>query len=311
VGEFSARGDVLFLNGSGRSLSLAFDGGIRQFAAAGFELRDYAPREWVGSIDVRYVQVLGDLGVLQVLTRVKGRSVEDRPPMPLFIQPGYRNASGTLSFQTRPIRDVRFDVAVGGEISDYRSLDLTPQLDLLDRRTASLELGAEWGSGESTVRFSGGYRAYWYPEQGSFDPDDPFRRDRAVQAGVQWTLRAPLIVQVGLEGIINRSNSDRPEYDALSLSTLLSAPLPGGFGINLFGVLTGKSYFSATEFARLVPGEEADNASVVYLSLTRALAPNLDGALRVGWTRAETDIGSSYFQRYGATLLFHYRPVGR
>jgi hypothetical protein len=35
---------------------------------------------------------------------------------------------------------------------------------------------------------------------------------------------------------------------------------------------------------------------------------NLDGAIRFGWTRAETDIGDSYFQRFGATFLFRYRP---
>jgi hypothetical protein len=57
-----------------------------------------------------------------------------------------------------------------------------------------------------------------------------------------------------------------------------------------------------------VPGEEADNASVVYLSLTRPLAVDLDGALRVGWTRAETDIGESYFRRFGASFLLHFRP---
>ena len=60
--------------------------------------------------------------------------------------------------------------------------------------------------------------------------------------------------------------------------------------------------------ARLVPGEEADNASVAYITLARPLAPNLDGRLRFGWTRAETDIGDSYYERYGVTFLFDFRP---
>jgi len=38
------------------------------------------------------------------------------------------------------------------------------------------------------------------------------------------------------------------------------------------------------------------------------LAPNLDGVLRFGWTRAETDIGDQYYQRYGVSVLFNFRP---
>jgi hypothetical protein len=63
-----------------------------------------------------------------------------------------------------------------------------------------------------------------------------------------------------------------------------------------------------TEFAQLVPGEEADNASVIYVEATRPLLLNLDGAVRFRWTRAETDIGNSYFERFGASFLFRYRP---
>ncbi len=311
VGEFSAAGELQFFNGSGRSLTLAMDAGVRQFAAAGFELRDYAPREWVGSLDVRYAQWLGHRGLLQVLGRVKGRQVQDRPPMPLFIQPGYGSADGTVLFQTVPIREVRFDVSVSGEWSDFSAPALTPQLDLLDRRGLGTEVGAEWQSGSSAFRIFTGYWAYWYPRQGSFDPQDPFRRDRAVQGGVTWTLSSQVMLQLGLDGIINRSNSRRPEYDALSFRAAVATPLPAGFGLNLFGVLTGKRYFSSTAFARLVPGEEADNASVLYASLSRGLAANLDGAIRFGLTRAETDIGDSYFRRYGLAILLHYRPTRR
>jgi hypothetical protein len=50
---------------------------------------------------------------------------------------------------------------------------------------------------------------------------------------------------------------------------------------------------------------------VVYLELSRPLMVNLDGAVRFAWTRAETDIGESYFQRYGATVLLRYRPFDR
>jgi hypothetical protein len=79
-------------------------------------------------------------------------------------------------------------------------------------------------------------------------------------------------------------------------------------GVNLYAVVTGKSYVSKSPFARLVPGEEADNASVVYLDVNRPLAPNLDASVRFGFSRGETDIGDAYFQRYGASFFLNYRP---
>jgi len=310
VGEFGIRGDLYLLDEETRSVTLGFDAGLRQFAAAGFELRDYAPREWVGTMEVGLDQRLGDAGSLRATGRVKGRWVEDRPPMPLFIHPGYRTLTGSVSFLSRPVQGVRLDAALTAEGSDYRAPAGLPQLDLLDRRALGLEVGAEWGS-DWTVRFHGALQGKRFPEQGTFDPDDPSRRDRAFRAGATWTLRSAVVAQLGVEGTLNRSNSNRPEYDAVSVRALLSTPLPANFGLDLYGVLTSKSYIHPTDFARLVPGEEADNASVVYLSLTRPLASNLDGAVRVGWTRAETDIGNSYFQRFGATFFLHYRPWSR
>jgi hypothetical protein len=116
---------------------------------------------------------------------------------------------------------------------------------------------------------------------------------------------------VGVEGILNRSNSSRSEYDAVSLRSVFSAPLPMDFTLNFLANLTDKHYLTKTDFARLVPGEEADNASVVYLELARPFLVNLDGALRFGWNRAETDTGEDYSERYGMTFLLRYRPWGR
>ena len=309
VGEFGVRGDVLLFESreSGRSLAATFDGGLRQFAAAGFELRDYAPREWVGSLALDLRQEVSDWGTLQAALRGKGRRVEDRPPMPLFLQPGYGSVSGALRLFTVPVRGVSLDAEVFGEFTDYRSRELTPQLDLLDRRAGGFEVGATWGP-SWTVRFYSGFEVSRYPQQGSFDPDDPFRRDRTVRTGVEWRATSPVLIQLGVEGVVNRSNSARPEYDAFSVEALLSTPLPAQFGLNLYAVVTGKSYLRESEFARLVPGEEADNASQAFLSVDRSLAANLDGALRLGWTRAETDIGNSYYQRFGVSFLLHYRP---
>ena len=58
----------------------------------------------------------------------------------------------------------------------------------------------------------------------------------------------------------------------------------------------------------MVPGEEADNASALFLQVTRRLAENMDGSVRLGWTRAESNIADEYFERFSGTLLLTYRP---
>ena len=307
VGEFAARGALALLQNTRRDLELSFDAGMRQAAATGFALRDYAPREWVGMGSLRYQETVGGFGRLIAQVGYRGRTVHDRPPPPLFMQPGYSVGTGSVGFVTRAMDGVSVDLTIDGETADYRALDFVQQLDLLDRRAAGVTAGARWGMA-STLRVFGGIRWSEYPHQGSFVPEDPFRRDRRINAGVEWTYAGALFAQLGLEGTLNRSNSDRPEYDALSVQALFNAPLPWRMSVNLRAVITGKSYVRETEFARLVPGEEADNASLAYLQLTRPLAVNLDGAVRFGWTRAETDIGSAYYRRFGGSIHFNYRP---
>jgi hypothetical protein len=309
VGELGIRGALSLYASQHRSVELSFDGGMRQAAAVGFELRDYAPREWVGSTTVAATQTMGTWGSLRLRGGLRTRRISDRPPMPLFLQPGYSTMQGSVGLVTRSFDGVSFDAVADLEWADYRALLFLPQLDLLDRNSSGVEAGVRWG-GASTVRFYGGIRWTEYSNQGSFDATDPFRRDRTARVGLEWTYSADLIAQVGLDGTVNRSNSNRPEYDALSFRALLTAPLPAQFTVSLFAVLTGKSYVHDTNFARLVPGEEADNASIAYLQFVRPLASNLDGAVRFGWTRAETDIGRSYYRRFGGSVQFNYRPRG-
>ena len=209
---------------------------------------------------------------------------------------------------TRSFDGVGFDAFIDIESADYRALEFVPQLDLLDRRAAGFELGAGGGSETSMIRFFGGVRWSEYQHQGSFDPVDPFRRDRTVRAGLRWTHMGDTFVRVGLEGTLNRSNSNRPEYDALSVSAELNTVLPAQLTLNVLALLTTKSYVTETTFARLVPGEEADNASIAYAQLARSIRSNLDGVVRLGWTRAETDIGDAYYQRFGLSFFFNYRP---
>ena len=82
VGQFSTRLEMELLPGSERSLlDVTVDAGLRQFAATGFKIRDYAPREWVGSIDANYSRALQGWGRLVLTGGFKGRTVEDRPPI--------------------------------------------------------------------------------------------------------------------------------------------------------------------------------------------------------------------------------------
>lgn len=315
VGEVGTRGRFRLPDAH---VTVAFDVGMRQFAASGFELRDYAPREWAGRVDAGWGAGLGAIGSLDVMATARGRRVEDRPPVPLFLQPGYTSYRLGTRYRSPVIQDVRFDLGFDVESTDYQSPDLISQLDILDRRSWGVEVGtgfgplvADPGGGGWSVRIHSGYRASRFRDQPSFDPSDPFRRDGTVRVGAVWTWDGPVYAQFGADGTVNRSNSRRPEYDAVSVRSQLFTPLPfWDMGVNVLAVLTGKTYIHEVPFARLVPGEEADNASIVFLDLNRPFSRTLDTALRFGWTRAETEIGDAYYSRFGVTFLMNYRPPG-
>jgi len=314
AGEFGAHGELRLLESSGtpwdRYLSVEFDAGFRQFAAAGFELRDYAPREWVGRLDLSWWQRLGGVGLVTAAGTFRGRTVADRTPMPLFLQPGYATARGALVFQTYEIEGVSLEMSIDAESMDYQSVSLLSQLDLLDRRSKGFEVGALANRESWRMRFYGGARSTEYHRQDSFDPEDPFRRDRTLHMGALWVLNlAAVEAELGVEGTLNRSNSQRPEYDAVSGRAAVHAPLPfWDLGLHLYTVLTGKTYVHDSPFVRLVPGEEADNASVAYIALDRPIVRNLGATVRFGWARAETDVGNSYYSRFGTSFLLNYRP---
>ena len=307
-GEVGVRGRLVLLERERQLLTFDLDGGVRQAAAMGFTLRDYAPREWVGSSSLLFQQSLGSWATGSVGGGISTRSVRDRPPMPLFMQPGYAIVNGGVGLVTRSFDGVGFDAFVDIESADYRAPRFVPQLDLLDRRVAAIEVGASGGSETSMIRVFGGLRWSEYPHQGSFDADDPFRRDRTVRAGLRWSHVGETIVRIGLEGTLNRSNGKRPEYDALSVSAELTTALPARLTLSVLALLTTKSYLHEISFARLVPGEEADNASIAYAEVARSIRSNLDGVVRLGWTRAETNVGDAYYQRFGLSFFFNYRP---
>lgn len=308
VGEFGVRGDLTAGLGDGRRARLTFDGGVRQYSARGFESRDYAPREWSGTVDASLMQALGSMAQAEGWLRVRGRQVEDRPPMPLFLQAGYRSVAAGVRGEVSEANR-RWDLEARGEWVDFLAPAFAPQVRILDRRAAGLEVGVRPGWDEArALRFHAGATLSHHPEQMTFLADDPFRRDRTFQGGVSWSWQGDMLAQVAGEVRANRSNSRRPEYDAATVRALASIAVAGDVSLTGYLALTAKRYRFPTDAARLIPGEEANSASQAYLALSRGLARNLDGSVRLGWARAESEIGGRYFQRFGGTMLLHYRP---
>jgi hypothetical protein len=307
VGQVSGTIDLRLLGRTDKSLDLTVDSGLRQFVTWGWSARDYVPREMVATGNLDYRQDLS-WGSINAGLYGRGRWIHDRPPIPVYIEPGYGRLVATLGTRLLPIRDVRFDASVVGELADYAAEPSTPQLDLLDRESLGMEVGAQWGR-DWDVRFFGAFHYYRYPKQGTFDPDDPARRDKLVRGGVEFTTGdSDYFGQLGVEGILNRSNSARPEYNAVAIRGVFAVPLSEGMTLNAYGQFTDKQYLQETGFALVVPGEEADNASALFLQVTRRLASNMDGSLRLGWARAESNIADEYFERFSGTFLLTYRP---
>ncbi|TVP78584.1 MAG: hypothetical protein EA352_01880 [Gemmatimonadales bacterium] len=308
VGELAMRGDAVWRrNGQTRGL-LAFDGGVRQFNTWGFELDNYAPTEWAGTLDLAWRQPVSEGLTVVVSSRVRGREVRDRPPMPLFLAPAYASYSATAGAEWRTSRGF-WDLRVRGERSDYFAPEFAPQVSLLDREGISAEVGHERRLGSvSRIRVFGEWESSHYPEQNTFAEDDPFRRDRTIRTGAEWRWQGDIIGSLGAVGRFNRSNSRRPEYNSITVDGSLSTVLPGTSVLTAYAALTLKSYRESTPFARLIPGEEANSASTAYVALSRGLVRNIDSTVRLSWTRAETEIGGDYFQRFGAAVILHYRP---
>jgi hypothetical protein len=310
VGEIGLRGDGFWRQNGTTRATLFVDGGLRQFAARGFQQRDYAPREWVGEAEATVYQDLGTSVLVSAFSGVRGRAVQDRTPMPLFLQPGYVAVTGGASLRVGTRGPDWLDLSVSGERADFSAPEFAPQVRLLDRESVTVQLAGARGLGpqQGLDAFVALDLAH-YREQDTFNPDDPFRRDQTVRARVGWNYRGGVVARAGVEGRLNRSNSRRPEYRSVTLDGQVSAVIPGSAVATAYLVLTAKQYRESIPFARLLPGEEANSASTAFVSLSRELARNLDGALRVGWTRAEAETGDDYFQRMGVSLLLTYRPT--
>ena len=164
------------------------------------------------------------------------------------------------------------------------------------------------------MRVFGGVRLSKYAHQLTFDAKDPYRRDRTVQAGVSWNLDSPLTIELGVDGTMNRSNSRRPEYDAVSARGLVSVPLPLDVGATLLAVWTKKSYVDQGDFKVLVPGHGKPMTRSGFATYRRAFdrlldcagGPSAKPACVDGWMRDAGRLIPADDEKLARSLLDYY-----
>ena len=316
VGEWSANGIFNLARRERSSLDAIVDVGFRQFAPGGFELRRYSPREYCALLATRYRRDVADGrgGALVAEATARKRGIDDRPPMPLYLPPGYGSYRLKAGYETT-LAGSRASLTVTGQSADYGAPVLLPHLDLLDRRSAVVEAAGTRrsyrspDSGEySEVRFFGSYRYHTYPRQGL---EGVFRVDHAVGLGGRYELSAGRMdLDVSLDGTRSWSNSRRVEYNAGRLGVQLQlSEVWREFGLSVASDLAVKRYRHQSEEYGLVPGEEADNGAALYAEITRSVARNMDAAFRLGWQRVETSFTGAYYTRFGGGFFLRVRPT--
>ena len=314
-GDMGAAGTLILMAGNGRSLSTNFNLGMRQFWTDGFQARNYAPRELSGRVQTNYTQRLG-AGALAIIPTLDSRHIADRPPLPLYLAPGY-NAGAVVANYSRGIAtDLAFYGRLTGETKDYTA-DL-PALDDLDRRSAGFETGVQRDfrgrpetrdpeiRDESTLRFFTAYLHHSYPKQGL----GLLRRDNAVRIGGEFSLdrrdTKGFRFELRAHGTRSRSNSRRVDYNAGRIEATGILELGQDTQLDLQGLWAVKRYINQQDF--LIPGEEADNATVVFAQVTRFLRDGVRAGIGGGWSRAETNFSGAYYQRFSMSFSLTVSP---
>ncbi len=309
VGEWNARGVFRLHSGQSRRLEATLDGGLRQSAAGGFQLRNYAPREQSGSASMIYNDRFRG-GRFTAEATARTRRVIDRPPMPLYTPPGYDIYSVRARYRKR-VRAIDVDVNVAGEQADYKPPPLLTRLDFLDRNTMIAEAGGsrrfelDANSGDYwAFRLFGGYGYHSYPRQGG----EVQRVDHAIRLGFNFELQWDrLEVRATAAGTRSRSTSPRPEYNHGEIVVQGVWLLTTRTVISLSGTLARKRYIQPGQ-AALVPGEEADNASILHTELTRRMGSRVDGVFRLGWGKVETNFSGAFYTRLRSGFSLRVRP---
>ena len=319
IGEWSVNGIFTLLRREHSRVEATIDAGFRQFATGGFQLRNYAPREHTGRLTTRYWHHVagGRAGTFIGEATARIRGITDHPPMPLYLSPGYEIYRLAAGYR-KSVRGLDADLTVTGEEADYTAPALLRSLDLLDRNSLTVEVGAgrrfygtthaeDYPPEYSGFRLFGAYRYHSYPRQVT----EVVRVDRAIGLGGTYELRTErLDLRVTIDGTRNRSNSGRVEYNAGRVDVEMGLwELWEDVGLSLAATLARKRYIDPGQDA-LVPGEENDNESSLYAEITRSLGRHVDGAFRLGWQKVETNFNGAYYSRFGGAFFLRVRPTG-
>ncbi len=309
-GDMGAAGTLFFMADNGRSLSTAFDFGMRQFWTGGFQARNYAPRELSGRVQANYQQHFAG-GTLAVIATLDSRHIADRPPLPLYLAPGYNAGAVVTNYYRAIAADMTMYGQLTGETKDYTA-DL-PALDDLDRRSVGFEAGVQKAfrgrpetRDESTLRLFGTYLHHSYPKQGL----GLLRTDNAARIGGEYSLDRRdthgFFLELRAHGTRSRSNSRRVDYNAGRIEATGSVALGEDTQLELRGLWAVKRYINQQDF--LVPGEEADNATIVFAQVTRFLRDGVRAGIGGGWRRAETNFSGAYYQRFSMSFSLTVSP---
>ena len=312
AGNMGARGTVIFMARPDRSFGATFDFGMRQFVTDGFQLRNYAPRELSGNVRGNYAQRIGG-GTLVVVPTVASRYIADRPPMPLYLPPGYHSGVIDANYSRPLAPNIGIYGRVNAEVKNYAAPHVLKELDLLDRRSVTLETGARrvFSSRPGTrdqagLSVFGAYLHHSYPKQGL----GLLRTDNGLQLGSELNLDRretngfQLILQ--LSGTRSWSNASRVDYNAGRLRSIVTVELGAATQLDVDGLWAAKRYIDPPD--RLLPGEEADNAAIVNARVTRFLGEGVRAGIGGGWTRAETHISGAYYQRFSVSFSLTVNP---
>ena len=312
AGDMGARGTLILLAQDNRSLGIDFDAGLRQFYTTGFQLRNYAPREISANAEATFYQQVGS-GRVTAGANFASRHIADRPPMPLYLPPGYNSGAAHAEY----VRDIGPSLSaygrIAGQVRDFAAPSVLPALDLLDRRSGTITAGVTRSFpgrpntlDRSTLTLFGAYQRHSYPKQGL----GLLRTDNGLQLGTQWMVdrleTRGFLFSVQIHGTRSRSNSSRVEYNAGRIEADAVVDLGDATQLDLYGLWGAKRYINPQD--ALVPGEEADNAASVSAEVARFLGSGVRAGIGGGWTRAETNISGAYYQRFSLSFSLTVNP---
>jgi len=108
------------------------------------------------------------------------------------------------------------------------------------------------------------------------------------------------------------NDSRLPAYDFRSARLAAVVATPWGTGtIQGYGALTHQTYLNpGPEDDRVAPSDQ-DRGSILALQFTRPLSGTRALMLRAEWSRAETGFRNDFYQRFGTSLQFTFRGMGR